>query len=86
MGGQSIFVIPEYNVIVAFTGWVSGSYDLIYRNIIEDYILQFSTGTGGAIPGSPLPILMSIIVFTVAIHGFTIKKKNNISTRNHKNM
>ncbi|KKN10650.1 hypothetical protein LCGC14_1034490 [marine sediment metagenome] len=77
MGGQSIFVIPEYNLIVAFTGWLSGAYDWVYRNLIEDYILQFmeESGTDGVIPGIPLITLMLTTGLAVAFYGSIIKRK-----------
>ena len=78
-GGQSIFIIPEYNLIVAFTGGLSGAYDYTYRNLIHNYILQFWTGPDEVIPGSPLIILMSTILFAITIYGLTIKKKSNFS-------
>lgn len=73
MGGQSIFVIPEHNIVVAFTGWVSGAYDLIYRNLISKYVLQFWEGS--AIDGIPFLVLMSILIFATAYYSLTIRKR-----------
>ncbi|MHA2391428.1 MAG: serine hydrolase domain-containing protein [Promethearchaeota archaeon] len=39
-GGQSIYVIPKYDIIVGFTGAKKEEKD--YNNLIENYILQFA--------------------------------------------
>ena len=36
-GGQNIYVIPDYNITVAFTGWDMS--DAVYKSFIYDYIL-----------------------------------------------
>ncbi len=36
-GGQNIYVIPDYNTTVAFTGWDMS--DVVYKSFIYDYIL-----------------------------------------------
>ena len=40
---------------------------------------NFWTGPDEVIPGSPLIILMSTIIFAITIYGLTIKKKSNFS-------
>jgi CubicO group peptidase (beta-lactamase class C family) len=72
-GGQNIYIIPEYNIVVGFTG--SNMANSTYKILINNYILQFSADSGGNIPGSPLIILMSIIVFAVGYQVLTLKKK-----------
>ncbi len=37
-GGQNIYIIPEFNIVVGFTGDFSGDYDFI----LENYIIQFA--------------------------------------------
>jgi len=80
--GQVIFIVPEYNLVAAFTGSLSGAYDYYYRDLIQNYILQFSTGNGGAIPGMPFAILMSILVFAVCYLILTFKRESNFSIKN----
>jgi len=79
--GQSIFIIPEYNIVVAFTGGLSGAYDYEYRHLIETYILQFWTGLDGAIPGIPLVILMSTMLIVIGYQILTLKKERNFSIK-----
>ena len=76
-GGQVIFVVPEYNLIAAFTGSLSGAYDYTYRDLIEDYILQFTeeSGVGGAIPGTPLITLLVIMGVAVVFYSSNVKRK-----------
>ena len=80
--GQVIFIVPEYNLVAAFTGSLSGAYYYYYRDLIQNYILQFSTGNGGAIPGIPFAILMSILVFAVCYLILTFKRESNFSIKN----
>jgi len=50
-GGQCIYVFPEYNITVGFTG----AHDLGYDNIITDYIIQFAADNApewDRVPGS----------------------------------
>ena len=80
--GQVIFIVPEYNLVAAFTGSLSGAYDYYYRDLIQNYILQFSTGNGGAIPGMPFAILMSIIIIAVGCQVLILKRERNFSIKN----
>ena len=75
MGGQVIFVVPKYNLIAAFTGWLSGAYDYFYRDLIEDYILQFSTGNCRAILGIPLITLLLTTGIAVVLYRSIVKRK-----------
>jgi len=65
-GGQCIFVIPEYNITVCFTGSGLDSDinhpDKYYRHMIDTYILQFTTSNGpeGVISGLPF---IAVIIF-----------------------
>jgi CubicO group peptidase (beta-lactamase class C family) len=80
--GQSIFINPEYDIVVAYTGGLSGAYDLTYRHLIQTYILQFWAGPDdGAIPGIPLVILMSTMIIAIGYHTLTLKKKRNFSIK-----
>ena len=50
-GGQNIYVIPEYNITIGFTG----ANDLDYNSLIVDYIVQFAEDNApewDRVPGS----------------------------------
>jgi len=49
-GGQSIYIIPEYNIIVGFTAQNGGPYE----QMIVDYILQFVEPPVDQIPDDPM--------------------------------
>jgi CubicO group peptidase (beta-lactamase class C family) len=71
-GGQNIYIIPEYNIIVGFNGAAMGD-DGIYEHIISDYILKnIVEPPGNQIPEDPMipgfnlnMILLTILCTTV---------------------
>jgi CubicO group peptidase (beta-lactamase class C family) len=77
LGGQSIYVIPEYNIIVGFTA--SNGIDTFYEQLISDYIIYQITDppeNGPNIPGIPgidFNLIFLMIFCTSAL--LIIKKK-----------
>ncbi|MHA1478356.1 MAG: serine hydrolase domain-containing protein, partial [Promethearchaeota archaeon] len=84
-GGQNIFVIPEYNITVGFTGWGLDSdlnnVDKYYKHMINTYILQFTTGgdTAELIPGFSFLVIILIATIGTGVYIRIIKKKINYS-------
>jgi len=79
--GQCIYVIPEYNITVGFTGAYVDSWD--YEQIILDYILQFVEPPGNqippedpAIPGFNLNMIF-LMVFCAAVVILIRSKKSS---------
>jgi hypothetical protein len=80
--GQCIYVIPEYNITVGFTGYhvdIYGGY--VYEQIILDYILQFvevpETGPNNpGIPGFETNLILLIIFYTSVVIIIRRKKIN----------
>jgi CubicO group peptidase (beta-lactamase class C family) len=76
-GGQSIYVLPKYNLVVCFTASDGGPYE----QMIINYILQFVPETGPNNPGIPgfdfnMIILMIFCGTTVLIIRRKKKSKN----------
>jgi CubicO group peptidase (beta-lactamase class C family) len=74
--GQMIYVIPEYNITVGFTGTVLSD-EGIYGTLLSNYILQFaepgSEGNQNQIPGFDFNMIVFIIFCTSVI--LIIKRK-----------
>jgi len=65
-GGQSIYVIPEFDIVVGFTAFDGGPYE----QMISDYILQFvepDIPDDPAIPGFSLNMLFLMIFCTATV-------------------
>jgi hypothetical protein len=74
-GGQSIYVIPEYDIVVGFTAFDGGPYE----QMISDYILQFvepAIPDDPAIPGFDLNMIF-LTVFCAAVIILIRSKKNS---------
>jgi CubicO group peptidase (beta-lactamase class C family) len=72
-GGQFIFVIPDYNITVGFTGsGLDSNYNKVdqwYRHMIDTYILQFTSDSG---PGDLIPDFLIIAMVLIAVVGIGI--------------
>ena len=81
LGGQFIFVIPDYNITIGFTGSGLDSnlnqVDQYYRHMIDTYILQFTTdnGPGDLIPGFPIMAMILIAVIGIGMYSRIMKKE-----------
>ncbi len=80
--GQTIYVLPEYNIVVGFTGY----YADVYEQIILDYILQFvelpETGPNNpGIPGFDFNMIVLMIFGTSAVIIIRMKKYYNKKKR-----
>jgi CubicO group peptidase (beta-lactamase class C family) len=72
-GGQAIYVIPEYDIVVGFTGTSGGPYD----QMIVDYILQFvEIPDDPMIPGFNLNMIF-LVVFCAAVVILIRNKKSS---------
>jgi CubicO group peptidase (beta-lactamase class C family) len=72
-GGQAIYVIPEYDIVVGFTAQDEGPYE----QMIVDYILQFvEIPDDPKIPGLPLNMIFLMIFCTSAVLIVRRKKKH----------
>ena len=72
-GGQSIYVIPEYNIVVGFTAQDGGPYE----QMILDYVLQFvepDVPDDPMIPGFNLFMIFLTIFCTTTVLIFRRKK------------
>ena len=75
--GQNIYVLPEYNIIVGFTGYYA---EEVYEQIILDYILQFVPEMGPdnpGIPGFDLNMILLMVLCTTAVLVIRMKKYSN---------
>ena len=84
-GGQNIYIIPRYNLTVAFTGM---DVDLTYlEHIINNYILKFAaeSGPGGLVPSFPLVIMVFNILGIISIYIVILKKKIRKRENNYLN-
>ena len=79
-GGQDIYILPEYNIVVGFTAFDGGP----YVQMIVDYILQFVEPPSNpppenpAIPGYSLNMII-LAIFCVSAVIIISKKKNSKS-------
>jgi CubicO group peptidase (beta-lactamase class C family) len=84
LGGQNIYIIPKYNVTVAFTGFDLDSNfndpDQYHRHMIENFILQFvpESGPEGLIPGFPVAIIMLVAVVGICTYSKFVRKRIKI--------
>jgi len=80
-GGQVIFVIPDYNITIGFTGSGLDSnlnqVDQWYRHMIDTYILQFTidSGPGDLIPGFPIMAILLIAGIGIGMYSRIMKKE-----------
>jgi CubicO group peptidase (beta-lactamase class C family) len=79
MGGQCIYVLPEYNIVAGFTADDVGHW--IYNQILENYILQFvevpETGPNNpGIPGFNLNMIILMIFYTSVVIIIRSKKSS----------
>jgi CubicO group peptidase (beta-lactamase class C family) len=70
--GQCIYVIPEYNITVGFTGTLLSD-EGIYGTLLLNYILQFTEPEGNQIPGFDFNMIVLIIFCTSVV--LIIKRK-----------
>jgi len=77
-GGQNIYILPEYNIVVGFTASNGGPYE----QMIVDYILQFVEPPSNqppedpAIPGYSLNMII-LTIFCTSVVIIISKKKNS---------
>ena len=72
-GGQCIYVLPKYNIVVCFTASDGGPYE----KMIFDYVLQFVPVTGSnnpGIPGFDLNMIFLMVLCATAVIIFRRKK------------
>jgi hypothetical protein len=79
-GGQCIYVIPEYNIVVGFTGsdlWME------YHGLIVSYILQFVDipENGPEIPGFDFNLILLTIFFISAVVIIRRKKSSEMKRK-----
>ena len=70
--GQCIYVIPEYNIVVGFTGTLLSEED-VYDTLLLNYIIQFVEPEGNQIPGFDFNMIVLMIFCTSAL--LIIKRK-----------
>jgi hypothetical protein len=73
--GQNIYIIPEYNIVVGFTGTLvwGGGEEEDYGALILKYILQFTEPEGNQIPGFDFNTIFLMIFCTSTL--LIIKRK-----------
>ncbi len=70
--GQCIYVIPEYNIVVGFTGSLLSEED-VYDTLLLNYIIQFADPPENGIPGFDINMIFLMIFCTTAV--LLIKRK-----------
>ena len=71
--GQCIYVIPEYDIVVGFTGTILSEEEDVYGTLLLNYITQFAEPEGNQIPGFDFNMILLMIFCTSAL--LLIKRK-----------
>ena len=71
--GQCIYVIPEYNIVVGFTGTLLSEEEDVYGTLLLNNILQFAESEGNQISGFDFNMIVLMIFCTSII--ILIKRK-----------